>query len=456
MKFENKKREDILSKLSIATDLEYSSIQIKAMKEELKKISCTSLNFEKINKKEEELTFLSEFLLTTEEVYLRLVNFRKESLLYLTSLDKKTRRNSYRKSINLYIKNKELIDYLMIKNIKDKNSATNKIFEKSYRDCVLEEDNFSVSAFNTFVECIHQSFNISQSMIKLEILKKNTSRLLWEDVFYYPVNLNYDFIKINIRELILEFSSVLGNPVKNSIQALFDNNNIYFKNDIITPYTMKFHLELPIIVTNKISTFDDLVNLVHELGHAIFNIFYKETDIVNNLIFDESFAIYFEILFYQFLLNKHVEDTERISFLESYRIERMRGLIYRQNIVTEMEIAIDAGDNDLENIYTRSLKHYFGNDVFYNIYSRNEYLSNSHIFDPYYSYKYSVGAILAIHYSLNSENINNINTFLSNSVIDIENCQYIYQSLDQISYWINDFKKKWVIAYPGQKKLNNK
>ena len=150
-------------------------------------------------------------------------------------------------------------------------------------------------------------------------------------------------------------------------------------------------------------SYNDIKNLIHELGHIVNYYLSKEKQPYiyedSTVFVGETASLVNEILLNRYLYKKSETDEERLFYL-SKEIENYFTSVYKQTMYTEFENSIySLIDSDVDTIcnkYSSLIKKYYGNSINYEDMSSIEWTRLGHLYRwSYYPYKYATGLIMA-------------------------------------------------------------
>lgn len=157
---------------------------------------------------------------------------------------------------------------------------------------------------------------------------------------------------------------------------------------------------------NYRESYNDLKNLVHELGHSINDSLSQTLAFpyrISTVFAGETASITNEILLNRSLLERAESDEEKVFYL-SKEIDNFVTSIYRQTMYTELEDVLYAKvasgitltPEILNETYMNLLKYYYGDDIVYDELSAYEWMRVGRMYRwTYYSYTYATGLLIA-------------------------------------------------------------
>ncbi len=169
---------------------------------------------------------------------------------------------------------------------------------------------------------------------------------------------------------------------------------------------------------NYKNSYNDVKNLVHELGHSINDMLSRHLPYpykISSVFIGETASIVNEILLNRYLLSSALGKEERLFYLNK-EIDNYITSVYRQVMYTEIEIELckrveEGGEitaDFLNSTYGRILKSYYGDNIIYDEEASHEWTRMSHIIRwSFYQYKYATGLLIAstVHKNLLSQEL---------------------------------------------------
>ncbi len=169
---------------------------------------------------------------------------------------------------------------------------------------------------------------------------------------------------------------------------------------------------------NYKDSYNDVKNLVHELGHSINDMLSRPLPFpykISSVFIGETASIVNEILLNRYLLSTATSKDERLFYLNK-EIDNYITSVYRQVMYTEIEMELckrveEGGDittDFLNSTYGRILKSYYGDNIIYDEEASHEWTRMGHIIRwSFYQYKYATGLLIAstVHKNLLSQEL---------------------------------------------------
>lgn len=374
---------------------------------------------DKEKKFENNLSFIQQ----SEIIYMKLVkNFKFEPVITISNKIIDINQNNYFKLLQNqdvairtkvfdnhmkpYVQYQEALSQLFYSHVTFQNTFIKKIFNKDYFELILNEDGIEYKQFTDLVNTISSNTQALKEYTLFICKKKAVKKMNWVDLFCIDSEKveNYDF-----QTIFFEAFSILGKKYQELMQDIFSTNRVYFNTtDIACSYTLNFTSANPIIVMdNEINNLDSLIDLAHECGHAVHYSIYNNNQLIKYneplISLQEIFSSLNELIIIEHLLNSATTDIERKIYL-NYWLERFRGKVFRQNIYTELELflyssykdELDSDELKINTFFSGKVYKYFESTLELREYESFEWLKNTHIFDSFYNYKYSLGYLAAI------------------------------------------------------------
>lgn len=316
-------------------------------------------------------------------------NVRKQTFI---NIDK-----AYKDKANEYFKILNNIYNLRIKNIKLE--KYNSVLEKELFDEKIDSKiikNLIISV-NNKLTLIHKYLFIKSK--KLKIKKPHLYDFgvnLSENVPKYSLDDAIMIIKEALKPLGADYLKVVDILLNGHIDASIDNK----KHQSIT-FSWNTYSFL-----NYKGTYNDLKNLIHELGHIVNYYLSKQNQPFiyedSTIFVGEIASITNELLLNKYLYKKAKNKEEKLFYL-SKQIENYFTTVFKQTLYTELELQLYnlKANNKLtikkvSNIYYNLVKKYYGNQIVYDSLAKYEWIRIGHLYRySFYPYKYATGLMIA-------------------------------------------------------------
>ena len=324
---------------------------------------------------------------------------------YLSSRDRETRKETYFAIYKSFKDNldgfskilNELIG-LRIKNAsleRFNNTLDKVLFTENIDARILD---FLIKSVNSNLSLIHRYFKIKGDMLDIN------------DIHLYDLNVPLDnnlktkytldeaivIIKNALKPLGDKYLSVVESLLNGHIDATLDEN----KHQSIT-FSWNTYSFL-----NFRGSYNDLKNLIHELGHIV-NYYLSKGSVPylyedSTIFVGETASIVNEILLNRYLYNNAESIDDKIFYL-SKEIENYFTSVYKQIMYTEYEKKLydiklnrDLSSDLLSKEYFDLVKKYYGNYVNLDDEASYEWTRLGHLYRwSFYTYKYASGLLIA-------------------------------------------------------------
>lgn len=324
---------------------------------------------------------------------------------YLSSRDRETRKETY---FAIYKSFKDNLDgFSKILNeligLRIKNSSLEKF--NSTLDKVLFIENIDTRILDFLINSVNSNLSLIQRYFKIK-----GDMLDIKDIHLYDLNVPLDnnlktkytldeaivIIKNALNPLGDKYLSVVESLLNGHIDATLDEN----KHQSIT-FSWNTYSFL-----NFRGSYNDLKNLIHELGHIV-NYYLSKGSVPylyedSTIFVGETASIVNEILLNRYLYNNAESIDDKIFYL-SKEIENYFTSVYKQIMYTEYEKKLydiklnrDLSSDLLSKEYFDLIKKYYGNYVNLDDEASYEWTRLGHIYRwSFYTYKYASGLLIA-------------------------------------------------------------
>ena len=336
-----------------------------------------------------------------ETIEINSFNFAK----YISSRDRETRKKTYLSVDNCFnVKNDVFADLLnniygyRIENSKLENYDT-------VLDKVLSNENINPNILKSLIQSVNNNLPLIQKYLSLkaEILKIDDPHLY---DFGVPLdkNLKLKYSMEEAVEIIKNALSPLGEEYLENVEYLlnghFDAEPDDHKHQSITFSWNTYSF------MNFRGSYNDLKNMIHELGHIInYSLSKKNLPFIyedSTIFVGETASIVNEILLNRYLY-KNAKNTKEKLFYLSKEIENYFTSVFKQTMYTEYENELYSfrKENDLtkkilSEKYFKLIKKYYGENITYDEEASYEWSRLGHLYRwSYYPYKYATGLIMA-------------------------------------------------------------
>ena len=381
------------------------------------------------NEQEELLSNFDETFSSTRNIYDTLVNTElkfgelidengKKQILtstnYIIFLNSKNRATRKKAFDIMYVKYGSLnntIGEILLSKIKQTATLAKVKNYKSALHSALEKDESSQKVYDTLIETITQNINVNHDFINLKKKALKLDELHLYDIFFNPFNMQEKTIQLTeAKEMIFNALSILGDDYIKILQKAFTENWIDLlpsENKRSGAYSMGVYGVHPFILANFVKNENSVSTLAHELGHSIHSYFSNS----NQNILDSNYTIMVaevastvnELLLIDYKIN-HEQDIKRKASLIFDFLEMLRSTFFRQamfaefekEIYNKIEVGQFLSSEDLNSIYFKLNKKYFGDKIILDEKISFEWERIPHFYTPFYVYKYSTGISAAV------------------------------------------------------------
>ena len=347
-----------------------------------------------------------------EEVELTESNYT----LYLKSQDENVRKQAFNLMYEQYSKFVNTITELYLANVKASSaSAKLRNYKSSLERAVLNDD-ASLKVYDSLIEAIHEGLKVNHHFIDLKkkILKKEDFHMY--DLYVNPFEEEKDEITFeDARKEVEQALSVMGKEYLSKLREAFNNNwiDVYAKpNKKGGAYSLGIYSIHPFVLLNFVNSKRDVSTIAHELGHSIHSCYSSS----NQTIIDADYTIMTaevastvnEILLSSYQIKNEKDKTKKAELLYEL-LEMIRATLFRQAMFAEFEKIVHEkiennetlSSEDLNEIYYRLNKDYFGENMIVDEKIKYEWARIPHFYTDFYVYKYATGVSSAISIASN-------------------------------------------------------
>ena len=342
-----------------------------------------------------------------EEVELTESNYT----IFLKSQKEDVRKQAFNLMYEQYSKFVNTITELYLANVKASSvTAKLKNYKSSLERAVLNDD-ASLKVYDSLIESIHEGLHVNHEFIDLKkkILKKEDFHMY--DLYVNPFEIEKDEITYeDARKEVENALAIMGKEYLNKLREAFDNNwiDVFAKpNKKGGAYSMGIYSVHPYVLLNFVNSKRDISTIAHELGHSMHS-YYSSS---NQTIIDADYTIMTaevastvnEILLSSYQV-EHEKDKTKKAELTYELLEMIRATLFRQSMFAEFEKIVHEkiennetlSSSDLNDIYYRLNKEYFGNNMIVDENIKYEWARIPHFYSDFYVYKYATGISAAI------------------------------------------------------------
>ena len=336
-----------------------------------------------------------------KDIELTSSNFAK----YISSRDRETRKQTYFK-VNEFIKEKldsfkDILSSIYGFRIKNSNiEKYNSVLEK-----VLFEENINPVIIEKLIKVVNDNIDL---MLKYINIKSNLLSI--DKPHLYDLNVPLDNnlkIKYDIEDaetIVLNALEPLGEEYLDIVNILFDGHIDALPNEN-KHQSITFSWNTYSFMNFR-SSYVDIKNMIHELGHIVNYYLSKEKQPFiyedSTIFVGETASIINEILLNRYLYRNSKTKEEKIFYL-SKEIENYITSVFRQTMYTEFEDKLysirekeELTESILYDSYKEIVCKYYKDSVEYDDLSFIEWSRLGHLYRwSYYPYKYATGLLIA-------------------------------------------------------------
>ena len=324
---------------------------------------------------------------------------------YLASREQSVRASVYKLVNHKYLEHTEKLADILNTIYQKRNQNMNIEEYDSVLNKILFEENIDPKIITALINGVNNNLELMQRYLKIKADQIDISN---PHLYDYNVPLVVDLdIEFSIEEAI--------NIIKEALKPLGPD---YLK---AIDYLLSGHIDATLNETKHQSItfswntysflnfhgkYNDLKNLIHELGHIV-NYYFSKNNLPylyedSSIFVGEVASIVNELLLSRYLIDHAKNEQEKLFYL-SKEVENYITSVYKQVMYTEYEHSLyNLSINNkltvdlLSNEYAKILHHYYGNNTIYDLESNIEWTRIGKLYRwSYYSYKYATGLIMA-------------------------------------------------------------
>ena len=342
-----------------------------------------------------------EVLIGDKEIEITPSNFVK----YLTSRDRETREKVYLRVYGRLDEEKEAFAGVLdnILGFRNKNSQLEKY--DSVLEKVLFEENIDIKIIDTLINTVNNNLYLIQKYLKMkaDLLEIDEPHLY---DFGVPLDnsINKTYSLDEAINIIINALEPLGEDYLKAVHFLLDGHiDAEANDDKHQSITFSWNVYS---FMNFRGTYNDLKNMIHELGHIV-NYYFSKKNLPfiyedSTIFVGETASLVNEFLLNRYLYSNASSEDEKIFYL-SKEIENYFTTVFKQTMYTEFEKELyslkesrDLNAEILSEYYGKLIKRYYGDGVVYDDVAGVEWLRLGHLYRwSYYPYKYATGLIIA-------------------------------------------------------------
>lgn len=336
--------------------------------------------------------------------------------VYLRSKDEKVRKQAFNLMYKKYSEYINTIAELYLANVKT-GVITSKLrnYKSSLEKAVIHDD-ASLKVYEALIEAIdeHIESNYDFLELKKKLLKQQEMHMY--DLYVNPFEEGED--KITFEEAkneVLEALAILGKEYTNMLKTAFNDNWIDVEakpNKRGGAYSMGVYGIHPFVLTNFVNSKRDVSTIAHELGHSIHTYYSNANQNIINanytIMVAEVASTVNELLLAHYQIEREQDKRKKAEILYEL-LEMIRATLFRQSMFAEFEKNVHMKEEkgealaseDLNDIYYKLNKKYFGTNVKIDEQIQYEWARIPHFYSDFYVYKYATGISAAIVISEN-------------------------------------------------------
>lgn len=342
-----------------------------------------------------------EALIGDKEIEITPSNFVK----YLTYRDRETREKVYLLVYGRLDEEKEAFAGVLdnILGFRNKNSQLEKY--DSVLEKVLFEENIDIKIIDTLINTVNNNLYLIQKYLKMKADLLGIDEPHLYD-FGVPLDnsINKTYSLDEAINIIINALEPLGEDYLKAVHFLLDGHiDAEANDDKHQSITFSWNVYS---FMNFRGTYNDLKNMIHELGHIV-NYYFSKKNLPfiyedSTIFVGETASLVNEFLLNRYLYSNASSEDEKIFYL-SKEIENYFTTVFKQTMYTEFEKELyslkesrDLNAEILSECYEKLIKRYYGDGVVYDDVAGVEWLRLGHLYRwSYYPYKYATGLIIA-------------------------------------------------------------
>ncbi len=231
------------------------------------------------------------------------------------------------------------------------------------------------------------------------------------DLYVNPCEVGKDEITFEeAKKEVLNALKILGDEYISKLKEAFDNRWIDVfdgPNKRSGAYSMGVYGVHPFVLTNFVNSKRDVSTIAHELGHSMHS-YYSNS---NQSVIDANYTIMVaevastvnEILLSDYQIKNERDKSKKAELLYEL-LDMIRATFFRQAMFAEFEKIVHEkvennimlSSEDLNDIYYKLNKKYFGSAIEIDEQIKYEWARIPHFYSDFYVYKYATGISAAI------------------------------------------------------------
>ncbi len=413
--------------------------------ENLEIIKNNNIEMNKLNKEYNDIINNIEY--GTLEIEGKKVNLTNKNInKYLCCKDRAIRKQVYSTFKDANVNNYKKIGNIFIKLTQLKKSNSELKQFKSNLENTIYNDEISIELFYNIINTTTKHKYLIDEYYKIKAEINGIEDFQIYDISAPIADYKFNLDIVAVKNIIDDVFEVLGNNYLNRAKSILQNNVNFEKDDKKHQSIVFSWHEYSFL--NYRNNYIDGKNLLHELGHSVNYSLAKENQLFlyedTTIFIGEIAALVNEILYQKYLIKNANTEEEKMFFL-SKNIENYINLVFKQILITELEIYIYNSNASLEEIndkYLSLMKDYYCLEL--NKSDALDWINVGHLFRwSFYKYKYATGIIIA----------NTIVNSLENGIMD--QTDYIAFLKQGSSKNANDLLKSLNVDLTDENIINN-
>lgn len=336
--------------------------------------------------------------------------------LLLQNEDENVRKKAFKSYYKAYEKVLNTITAIYTGNVeKDVFLARVRKFDSALDRALFGEEVDKV-VYEKLINCVHNNLSVLHDYIAERKNIKGDNLYMYD--LYYPLvkgsDLKLDFydafnlVKEGLKPLGEDYLKLLQKAVDERWIDVYENEGKRGGAYSVCVYNLKH----PYVLLNHTKTTHSVFTIAHELGHAMHSYKSNATQPVTTadykIFVAEVASTVNEILLIKYLI-KTAKTSQDKKYYLSYYLDTLRTTLFRQTMFAEFEQKVhNIAENDmpitkdeLNKIYLKLNKEYYGKSVIHNKEISYEWARIPHFYTAFYVYKYATGIISAVNIAEN-------------------------------------------------------
>lgn len=331
--------------------------------------------------------------------------------LYLKSPNQEVRKQAFNLMYKKYSEFINTITEMYIANVKAKSTIAKLRKYDSSLEKAVDKDDASINVYNSLIEAIDENISSNHDFIELKKKILNLKDFHMYDLYVNPCEVGKDEITFEeAKKEVLNALKILGDEYISKLKEAFDNRWIDVfdgPNKRSGAYSMGVYGVHPFVLTNFVNSKRDVSTIAHELGHSMHS-YYSNS---NQSVIDANYTIMVaevastvnEILLSDYQIKNERDKSKKAELLYEL-LDMIRATFFRQAMFAEFEKIVHEkvennimlSSEDLNDIYYKLNKKYFGSAIEIDEQIKYEWARIPHFYSDFYVYKYATGISAAI------------------------------------------------------------